>query len=104
VILFPDYDGVGLLNYARLREACAVPCSFWLMPDWRSKLSKYGSNETWRNTLAEFQAAVSRLESEGMEEGLKALCQALSHEGLALEHEAVWLVDPDTPMAKPKKN
>ena len=98
VILFADYDGVGLLNYARLREACAVPCSFWLMPGWRDLLARYGSNEIWLNTQGEFQAAVSRLEAAGMDGGIKALCQALSQEGLALEHEAVWLAEPDKPL------
>ena len=91
VIFFPDYDGVGLLNYARLREACMAPCSFWFIPGWRGLLTKYGNNALWRNTQIEFQTAISRLESIGMEDELKFLCQALSQHGLALEHEAVWL-------------
>ena len=28
VIMFPDYDGVGLLNYAKLLEACGSPTTF----------------------------------------------------------------------------
>ena len=92
VILFADYDGVGLLNYARLREVCADPCSFWLMPGWRDLLARYGSNQVWRNTQAEFQTAISRLEALGFDDGgLRELCKALNQEGLALEHEAVWL-------------
>ena len=97
VVLFPDYDGVGLLNYARLREVCASPCSFWLMPGWPSLLARYGSNEIWRNTQAEFHAAVARLEAAGMEDGLRDLCLALSQQGLALEHEAVWLASNGSP-------
>ena len=102
VILFADYDGVGLLNYARLREACAVPCSFWLMPGWRDLLARYGSNEIWRNTQAEFRTAISRLDALGFEDGLRDLCKALNQHGLALEHEAVWLAEPDKPMEKAK--
>ncbi len=92
VILFPDYDGVGLLNYARLRESCAAPCAFWLMPGWQGLLAAYGNNEVWRNTQAEFQAALARLEAAGPEHGVQELCAALSQAGMALEHEAVWLV------------
>ena len=94
VILFPDYDGVGLLNYARLRESCAAPCAFWLMPGWQGLLAAYGNNAVWRNTQAEFQAALARLEAAGPEPGVQALCAALSQAGMALEHEAVWLVGP----------
>ena len=32
IMFFPDYDGVGLLNYARLREKSLAPVEFWLMP------------------------------------------------------------------------
>lgn len=94
VILFPDYDGVGLLNYARLRESCAAPCAFWLMPGWQGLLAAYGNGEVWRNTQAEFQAALTRLEAAGLERGVQDLCAALSQAGMALEHEAVWLVAP----------
>lgn len=94
VILFPDYDGVGLLNYARLREVCASPCSFWLMPGWGARLSTYGSNQVWRDTQSQFRQAVRRLEALGLEDEVAELCQALSREGLALEHEAVWLPPP----------
>ena len=91
VILFPDYDGVGILNYARLRELCAGPCSFWLMPHWRERLSAFGNNNVWVNTQDDFLAALGRLKSMYVDEEFVQLCAALSTEGLALEHEAVWL-------------
>lgn len=91
IMFFPDYDGVGLLNYCRLVEKAQSECEFWLMPGWRDLLGKYGSNSVWQNTLEEFNAALARLEQHGMPPELSQLCQALSMHGLALEHEAVWL-------------
>lgn len=91
IVFFPDYDGVGLLNYARLREKSLAPVEFWLMPEWEGRLTKYGSNRVWLNTQKDFSAALGRLDVLGMPLALRALCQALSEQGLALEHEAVWL-------------
>ncbi|MCX8519041.1 MAG: hypothetical protein ORN21_02750 [Methylophilaceae bacterium] len=94
VILFPDYDGVGLLNYARLREVCAGPCSFWLMPDWQARLNTFGNHQVWLNTYSDFQSALTMLEAMGREDGVLDLCKALSSAGMALEHESVWLAAP----------
>jgi hypothetical protein len=91
IVFFPDYDGVGLLNFARLREKSLAPVEFWLMPEWAELLRTYGSNQVWRNTQKDFSAAVARLDALGMPLPLKALCQAMSAQGFALEHEAVWL-------------
>jgi hypothetical protein len=91
IMFFPDYDGVGLFNYARLREKSLAPVEFWLMPDWAGRLRKFGSNRVWQNTRKDFDAALARLDALGMPLPLKALCQAMSEQGLALEHEAVWL-------------
>ena len=91
VIIFPDYDGVGLLNYARLLEVCRSPCSFWLMPDWQSLLKKYGSNVVWQNTQSNFESACPRLRAAHAPEAVLELCRELSKQGLALEHESVWL-------------
>lgn len=91
VIIFPDYDGVGLLNYARLLEVCCVPCRFWMMPNWKTLLQTYGNNIVWQNTLSEFKTAVFRLKAVDAPEAVLELCDALAKQGLALEHEAVWL-------------
>lgn len=91
VILFPDYDGVGLLNYARLLEVCASPTCFWLMPGWARLLPTYGSPAVWRNTQSDFEAAVERLEAVQAPQEVMAMCAALRAQGLALEHESVWL-------------
>ncbi|MDD4930235.1 MAG: hypothetical protein PHP85_13295 [Gallionella sp.] len=94
VILFPDYDGVGLLNYARLKAASASPCSFWLMPDWHARLVAFGNREVWRNTQSEFQSAQRMFKTTGIDDDLANLCSTLSSEGLALEQESVWLSIP----------
>ena len=91
VIIFPDYDGVGLLNYARLLEVCRSPCTFWVMPDWQSLLKKYGSNVIWQNTQSDFEVACPRLRAAHAPEVVLELCRELSKQGLALEHESVWL-------------
>lgn len=98
VIIFPDYDGVGLLNYARLLEVCRSPCTFWLMPGWQSLLKKYGSNVVWKNTQPDFQTAYPRLKAAGAPELVLELCSELSRQGLALEHESVWLNVANPPM------
>jgi hypothetical protein len=90
-LFFPDYDGVGLLNYARLREKSLAPVEFWLMPDWADRLRQYGSSRVWQNTHKDYAAAIARLATLGMPPAVEALCQAMSGQGLALEHEAVWL-------------
>ncbi|AKU11239.1 hypothetical protein AzCIB_1334 [Azoarcus sp. CIB] len=91
VILFADYDGIGLQNFVRLREQLTTSCSFWLMPNWHDLLRKYGSNRIWHNTHQEFVAATTRLAALRPPADLLELCAAMSREGLALEHEAVWL-------------
>lgn len=91
IFFFPDYDGVGLLNYARLVEKSRAEVEFWLMPGWLKLLQTYGNQQVWENTSAQFHAALARLEKRSLPPALSSLCQALALHGLALEHEAVWL-------------
>ena len=86
VVLFPDYDGVGLANFARLYAQLGDACECWLMPDWPSKLARYGSQRLWQDTLPEFTRAVPQLP-----EALGPLIEQMRQTGLALEQEAVWL-------------
>lgn len=92
VILFPDYDGIGLQNFARLHELMGDACKFWLMPDWQTRLSLYGNQQIWQDNLANYQDAVSRLRALGMPSELTELCDALQGTGLALEQESVFLL------------
>ena len=91
VIVFPDYDGVGLLNYARLLESCVGPKSFWLMPNWQTLLKTYGSHAVWQNTRSDFENALPRLLAAEAPKEVIEMCAALRAQGLALEHEAVWI-------------
>ena len=86
VILFADYDGVGLSNFVRLREALGDACDFWLMPQWESKLARYGSVQLWRDTLRHFTTAESQLPAP-----VRELTEQMQYLGMALEQEAVWL-------------
>jgi hypothetical protein len=86
VVHFPDYDGVGLGNFARLHAVLGDACEFWLMPDWSTKLARYGNAQLWRDTLPEFINASPRLPSY-----LAPLTQQMRQSGRALEQESVWL-------------
>lgn len=86
VVLFPDYDGVGLANFARLFAQLGDTCECWLMPDWQSKLARYGCQQLWQDTFREFSSAVSQLPDY-----LRPLTGQMREAGLALEQEAVWL-------------
>lgn len=86
VVLFPDYDGVGLANFARLFAQLGDACECWLMPDWQSKLARYGSQRLWQDTSREFTSAASLLPDY-----LDPLTEQMRQSGLALEQEAVWL-------------
>ena len=86
VVLFPDYDGVGLTNFARLYTQLGDACECWLMPDWQSKLARYGSQRLWQDTFREFTSAVLQLPDY-----LGPLTEQMRQSGLALEQEAVWL-------------
>lgn len=86
VILFPDYDGVGLANFARLVTLLGEACECWLMPEWQTRLERYGSQRLWQDTYREFNSVVSQLPDY-----LSPLTDRMCQTGLALEQEAVWL-------------
>ncbi len=86
VILFPDYDGVGLSNFARLYARLGNACEFWLMPDWQKRLLRHGNNQLWLDTFQDFTNAVPNLPDY-----LKPLIEQMRQSGLALEQESIWL-------------
>ncbi len=95
VLIFPDYDGVGLENYARLRNALGDDVELWLMPDWKSKLGRYGNSEVWRNNLKYVANAEASLNLDQEPNEVLVLIEALKLSGKALEQEAVFLATPD---------
>lgn len=91
VILCADCDGVGLLNYARLRERLGANASFWVADNWQQLLGRYGSAGLWRDTSRQFEQAYVRLQALAVEPLVLQLCQAMAKQGLALEQEAWFL-------------
>ncbi|HFS0969401.1 TPA: hypothetical protein ACHY2P_006463 [Pseudomonas aeruginosa] len=91
VMLFPDYDGIGMQNFARLRERLGDGCEFWLVPGWFELLKQYGNRQIWLDSLANFQDALRRLQAAGMSPELAELCNAMQSMGLALEQESAFL-------------
>lgn len=93
LILFSDYDGVGLSNFVRLKQRCPQ-AQFWLMPHWQDKLARYGNEAIWKNTHGDFVRAYAQLSAQldhiDETDSVLALCQQLQQHGLALEQEAVW--------------
>lgn len=92
IYFFPDYDGVGLKNYARLKHKLNKQVEFWLMPNWKKLLLKTGSNALWQKTDREFKAALPEIKSLCSDEPeLIQLIETMQISGLALEQEAIWL-------------
>ena len=91
VIHFPDYDGVGLQNFARLYERLAASCELWLIPGWRELLATYGNKQVWLDGFAYYQDAVRRLSVQSVPAEVGELLAAMQSEALALEQESVFL-------------
>lgn len=88
---FPDYDGVGLINYARVKDCLGEMVQFWLMPEWETHLTHFGNAKLWQDTFREFQSAQARLAQLQPEPDLIKLIQSMQTHGLALEQESIWL-------------
>lgn len=86
LIHFPDYDGIGLANFARLHAQLGDACHFWLMPGWADSLQRYGSHALWLRTLDPFLRVRPDLPGH-----LAPLLTQMELNGLALEQEVVWL-------------
>ena len=93
VILFPDYDAVGINNYANLVEE--VPCAQWFwMDDWKNKLIEYGSGELRKkgNQDALFENLWNRFKEKGFPDSeLECLMIEIRRQGKMLEQEAILL-------------
>jgi len=91
ILFFPDYDGVGLLNYAHIKKRLGDHVRLWLMPNWSIRLQQYGRNDLWLKSHQQFNSAVRHLANLPPEPTLQSLIQAMQRQALALEQEAVWL-------------
>jgi len=88
---FPDYDGVGLGNYARARARLGERVSLWLMPDWDTKLAQYGNADRWRSSREQFDTAWRIVAELSDSDQALVLMNVMAERGLGLEQEAVWL-------------
>ncbi len=94
VILFPDYDGVGLNNYVRLVNALHTDSAlqFYWLPDWENKLEKFGKAESWLKTRVQFENAFAKLTAlNALSPDFIKLGSLSQTYGKALEQEAIWL-------------
>jgi hypothetical protein len=94
VVLFPDYDGVGLSNYVRLAQAIHpdTTLEFYWLPNWQDKLVKFGDTEIWTHTRTQFENAFDKLRASGLlDERFQELAHLSQFHGKALEQESIWL-------------
>jgi len=89
ILHFPDYDGVGLSTFIKLRQASLAPVDLYLPTNWKYLLGRFGSRTIYKNTLARFESVFSELCAAGP--GCAALALELRRTGLALEQETVLL-------------
>jgi hypothetical protein len=94
VILFPDYDGIGLSNYARLAHSLHPDSilQFYWLPDWERKLATFGNAEIWLKTRVQFENAFEKLSAMiALNDDLIKLGHLSQLHGKALEQESIWL-------------
>lgn len=95
LIVFADYDGVGLHQFAKLAATAAnKDVDFWLMPEWDELLTRFGSAVVWANTFRHFELAAEMMKGTAARDKVADLMEAMQRRGLALEQEAVWLQSP----------
>ncbi|MCG3884246.1 hypothetical protein I3271_06055 [Photobacterium leiognathi] len=92
VYFFADYDGVGLNNFRRLKEKLGERAEFWIMPNWKALLNRYGQNQLWVDTAREFNSFLENSSNFLTKSShLQALVLEMQTNGLALEQESIWL-------------
>lgn len=94
VILFPDYDGIGLSNYVRLVDSLhpETTLQFYWLPNWEDKLATFGNTETWSKSRVHFENAISKLSAmNALNDDFIKLARLSQHHGKALEQESIWL-------------
>lgn len=94
VILFPDYDGIGLSNYVRLLDSLHPESTlqFYWLPNWEDKLATFGNTDTWLKNRVHFENAFARLSAmNALNDDFIKLGRLSQHHGKALEQESIWL-------------
>lgn len=91
IILFPDYDAVGISNFVNLLDDVPNARWFWI-PDWKEKLAKYGCKELRKkgNQDTMFENLWVRFKEKGFPDSeLENLMNEIRKQGKMLEQEAV---------------
>lgn len=92
IIHFPDYDAVGISNFANLVKDIPNVKWFWI-EDWKIKLAKYGCKELRKkgNQDSMFENLWTNFKENGFPEvGLEDLMTEIRKQGKMLEQEAVF--------------
>ena len=93
IMLFPDYDAVGIRNYANLIED--VPCVKWFWMDkWKEKLAAHGCKELRKkgNQDSIFENLWIQFKEYGFPDAeLESLMTEIRKQGKMLEQEAVLI-------------
>lgn len=93
IIHFPDYDAVGISNFANLLEDVPNAKWFWI-PGWKEKLAKYGCKELRKkgNQDSMFENLWNRFKENGFPDSeLENLMIEIRKQGKMLEQEAVLI-------------
>lgn len=91
VLHFPDFDGVGLSTFVKLRKLSLSPVDLYLPGNWKRLLRRFGNRDVFTRTLPRFEAVFSALCA--IDPAYAELARELRQAGLALEQESV-LVPP----------
>lgn len=90
---FPDYDAVGISNYANLKSVLPEAQWYW-MPNWKSVFEKFGNKDLWAkdNQHAMFENLWAKFMENGFPDSqLKDLMEECRKQGKMLEQESVLL-------------
>jgi hypothetical protein len=61
------------------------------MPEWPSRLERFGCTTLWQDTQREFNAMLAHPATADFDVEVKQLIRSMQASGMALEQEAVWL-------------
>ena len=93
IIIFPDYDSVGISNFSRLKAEIPFAQWFWI-DNWEHLLKKYGKADLWNESkqFSSFNNLWKNFEENTFPDvELKHLMQKMREFGKGLEQEIVLL-------------
>lgn len=93
IIVFPDYDSVGISNFSRLKTGVPSAQWFWI-ENWEHLLNKYGKTDLWNEPkqFSAFNTLWEYFQQNGFPDtNLKHLMMKMREYGKGLEQEVVLL-------------